>query len=729
MIRKITKLVSHSFIGCFFITFVYSGNPKTDSLIKVLNEKGTAVKGNEGLTDTNRLLLINKISQRLTKEGLFDESISYALFQKDISEKQIEANTDTTVKKVFKKHLAFAYNNLGSNNSSKGNFMEALKFQLAGYAVKEEIRDIKGMAGSCVNLGNVYYWLGNYPECLKSAFKALKLYESIDSDNGRAFCYNTIATVYLSQGKNKEALENYRAALRIRQKSDDKYNTAMVLSNIFIVLKNLKRYDQALHHLDSALLLRKELDDKSGLASCYTNMGEMQKELGDLESAMKNLQLSVDLKKELGEKDGLITSYINMVDIYAMKKQYPEAIKYGEICLKLSKETQSIENLKLSYSGLSDIYKHTGDYKKAYEYYNQFIVYRDSLNNVENTNKMMQSQMQYEYDKKAAADSVKVVEEKKVFAAQLKEEKTKRVALYGGLILTLLGAGFIFNRFRITKKQKNIIEIQKNEVERQKQMVERSHTIIEEKQREILDSINYAKRIQYALLANKEMLNTYIPDNFIFFKPKDIVSGDFYWGTWHNNHFYLCICDSTGHGVPGAFMCLLNIGFISEAINEKNIAEPHRVFNYVRDRLINSISKEGQKDGFDGILMCIKPGSNKITYAAANNSPMLIRNGQMIKLECDKMPVGKGERTDSFSEFVIDTEKGDNVYFYTDGYADQFGGPKGKKFKYQQLNSMLINNSNESMTKQMELLMDIFEDWRGPLEQVDDVCVIGMKVS
>ena len=212
------------------------------------------------------------------------------------------------------------------------------------------------------------------------------------------------------------------------------------------------------------------------------------------------------------------------------------------------------------------------------------------------------------------------------------------------------------------------------------------------------------------------------------FHPKDIVSGDFYWATEYNNCFYLAVCDSTGHGVPGAFMSILNIGFLSEAINEKNITQPNLVLNYVRNRLIEGISKEGQKDGFDGILLCIDTAAKKVTYAAAYNAPVIINNGLLTELDCDKMPVGKGEKTDSFNLYTVDLKEGDTLYAYTDGFADQFGGPKGKKFKYKQLNNTLISLSEKSLLEQKNSLTEIFTDWKGQLEQTDDVLLFGIKL-
>jgi serine phosphatase RsbU (regulator of sigma subunit) len=249
--------------------------------------------------------------------------------------------------------------------------------------------------------------------------------------------------------------------------------------------------------------------------------------------------------------------------------------------------------------------------------------------------------------------------------------------------------------------------------------------------REVTDSIRYARRIQQCLLAHDSFLKEHLPEHFVLYKPKDIVSGDFYWAARitdsGNDLFYLAVCDSTGHGVPGAFMSLLNSSFLNEAINDKNILQPCKIFDHVRQRLCDSISKEGQKDGFDGILLCIKQGSSNITYAAANNQPVLVTNSECTELGADRMPVGIGEKIAQFSHFELDLRKGDMLYLYTDGFADQFGGPKGKKYKYSQLNSLLMQISDKSVAEQKETLAGSFDSWKGSLEQVDDVCVVGIS--
>lgn len=292
--------------------------------------------------------------------------------------------------------------------------------------------------------------------------------------------------------------------------------------------------------------------------------------------------------------------------------------------------------------------------------------------------------------------------------------------------------GFIKSRTRKLEKEKEklegIVKERTEEVVKQKDIAEHQKHIVEEKQREILDSINYAKRIQYTLLAHADFLNENIPNHFVYFNPKDIVSGDFYWASKRGNKFYLAVCDSTGHGVPGAFMSLLNISFLNEAVNEKGIEEPNQIFDFVRQRLIDNINKDGQKDGFDGILLCFDRSNNSITYAAAHNNPIVIQNNNLVELPAGRMPVGISESKTTFQLFKLNAQKGDTIYLYTDGYADQFGGPKGKKLKYKQLNEILTANHSLSMHAQKEMLHKNFTAWKGQLEQVDDVCILGIKL-
>lgn len=258
--------------------------------------------------------------------------------------------------------------------------------------------------------------------------------------------------------------------------------------------------------------------------------------------------------------------------------------------------------------------------------------------------------------------------------------------------------------------------------------------VIEEKQKEIIDSINYAKRIQFALLASENLLSQYLPEHFVLFKPKDVVSGDFYWATPTEDGCFIYItADCTGHGVPGAFMSLLNISKLSQSINENKITRPDWILNYIRAEIIKALNSDGSgkesKDGMDAILCKLNLKGMKLEYAAANNSFYIIRNNEILTCKADKMPVGKGhDDSISFSYNQMALNPGDMIYTFTDGYADQFGGPKGKKFKYKQLEELLLSIHQLPMDEQQRLLEEKFISWKGNLGQVDDVLIMGVKV-
>lgn len=226
---------------------------------------------------------------------------------------------------------------------------------------------------------------------------------------------------------------------------------------------------------------------------------------------------------------------------------------------------------------------------------------------------------------------------------------------------------------------------------------------------------------------------------FILYKPKDIVSGDFYYALAHrpknsdNELFYFCTADCTGHGVPGALMSMLGISNLNETIIEKNISEPHEILNNVRKGIIESLDSEDKseenKDGMDCVLCAFDFTNSTLTFAAANNPLWICRDGQMLEYKADKMPVGKyHSEVSSFTLQQVQLQKGDVVYSFSDGFADQFGGEKGKKFKYKPFQELLLKNANLPMEQQKNTLDAAFENWRGQLDQVDDVLVVGIKI-
>lgn len=311
------------------------------------------------------------------------------------------------------------------------------------------------------------------------------------------------------------------------------------------------------------------------------------------------------------------------------------------------------------------------------------------------------------------------------------KSKIKRKKIY--LTVSLIGIAvlvlvlIVLYRNNVLKQKTNRnIEAFNKEVNHQKELVE-------VKNKEITDSINYAKRIQQSILTSDAYFKKYTEDFFILFKPKDIVSGDFYWALNHEDKFIVMTADCTGHGVPGAMMSMMGINFLNEIVNEKKISNPASILNQLRTDIIKALNPEGSlietKDGMDCCLCSFDFKQMKLRYANANNNFYIIRNRELIVSKSNKMPVGAGHSANElFVEYEIDIQKNDLVISFIDGYADQFGGDKGKKFKYKQLEELLYSSAHLPLSTIKEKLNDTIEYWKGDLEQVDDICVVGIKV-
>jgi serine phosphatase RsbU (regulator of sigma subunit) len=688
---------------CFFyllsIHIGYAQTPTIDSLIRLSN---TVIE------DTAKVKLYGDVCWELMAVNI-SKSLYYAEKQLALA-KQIHNNPLT----------AQAESDLGNVLNRKSDYPNALIHYYNALDLRQRLKQPIKEAGIYSNIATVLMRQNKFQEAIVINFKSLKLFEEINDKNKQSLILGNIGNIYYELNQNKQALIYQRKALLLAQESKNPSSEANILINIGGIHHSEKNLDSALYYYEvcEKILLKNNL--LYALGSVYNDIGKAYSDKKEYAKAISYFDKSLANRIEFQDEYGIGLSNVFIGELNIKLKKYKEAIFHLETAIQTFTKTHSLINLKDCYKYMAQAHELNGDLSSSIKYYKLFSAYKDSVYTTDASNQLVEMNTKYETDKKAQENKLLTTQNK------LSEETISRQRTFSYFIITglLLLAGLAFFIFRGLKFQRKANSI----ISKQKQVVESKNHIIEEKQKEIVDSINYAKRIQVALLANHEFVNQFIPNNFILFKPKDIVSGDFYWATEHNNKFYIAVCDCTGHGVPGAFMSLLNIGFLSEAIKEKNIEQPHEIFNYVRSRLINTISKEGQQDGMDGILLCIDKTTNQYTYAAANNEPVLISNNEVKELAKDKMPVGKGEKTQPFTLYTITANKGDTLYLYTDGYADQFGGTKGKKFKYKALNDLLLANVNQPMSYQNEHLNNTIEQWRGNLEQVDDILVIGIKL-
>jgi len=313
------------------------------------------------------------------------------------------------------------------------------------------------------------------------------------------------------------------------------------------------------------------------------------------------------------------------------------------------------------------------------------------------------------------------------------------------LILTIKEAlNSYYKDKKLEDQNKKLIEINQNlEIkvqERTKEVIDKNKILEEQKNKlnelykDLSDSVRYAKRIQTALLPCEDYINKVLKENFIYFKPKDVVSGDFYWVKEIGDHIIISVADCTGHGVPGGFMSMLGISFLNEVVKRQEINTTAQVLEEMRQYIISCMQQHGafgeQKDGMDISLIEIDKNSLKAQYSGANNPIYIYRINTNIleEIKPDKMPIGIHLKMDSFTNHQFQLNKGDIIYMFSDGFADQFGGEKGKKYKYKTFRELLLNNANEDMGKQLAFIENEFNSWRGDFEQIDDVTIFGIKI-
>ncbi len=276
------------------------------------------------------------------------------------------------------------------------------------------------------------------------------------------------------------------------------------------------------------------------------------------------------------------------------------------------------------------------------------------------------------------------------------------------------------------------LEVANIEIEAQRDLATSQRDRISQQKKEIEDSIYYAQRIQQSLLPARELLDQVLPEHFIFFKPRDIVSGDFYWANLVNGNLIITAADCTGHGVPGAFMSMLGIAFLNEIVNKHELKDASNILNQLRNEIIQALGQQGiegeAKDGMDMALCIIDRGKNNLQFAGANNPLYLIRNKELLVTRGDKMPVAIHDKMPPFTSHSVPLKKGDSIYLFSDGYADQFGGPRDKKFLYKTFKQLLVDISDKSMIEQGQILEQTIADWMGHSDQIDDMVIIGIRI-
>lgn len=629
---------------------------------------------------------------------------------------------------IYLKHKAFALNNIGIIYDIQGDYDKGIDYYSQSLEIFEEIGNKQGIATSLNNIGTIYKVQGDYAKAIDYFTQNLKISEEIGNKQGVGACLNNIGLIFQVQRDYSKALDYFTQSIKINEEISNKKGIASSLNNIGIIYQEQGDYSMALDYYTQSLKIEDEIGDKGGIASSLNNIGLIFQKQGDDSTAIDYFNQSVKINEEIGDRELVTASLIFIGNSYENKGYYDKALKYGSRALSIAQEIGATIRISGASSLLWKINKKLGRYKSALEMYELYISSRDSLESKENQKEVIRQEYKYAYEKQAIADSIAAAEQSRVKDAQLFAEKAKTKQqqqqsyfLLGILILSLIFGGVIFNRFRINNKQKRIIEKQKREVDG-------AFHILEEKNQEILDSISYAKRIQNAILPPQKLVKEYLNNSFIIYKPKDIVAGDFFWVEPTKKAVFFAVADCTGHGVPGAMVSVLCNNGLNRSVREHGLSDPGKILDKTREIIIQEFEKseEEVKDGMDIALCSIE--ENKLKYAGAHNPLWLVRGGQVIEIKANKQPIGKFDTPKPYTTHVIDLQKGDTIYLFSDGYTDQFGGAKGKKFKAKAFKELLIRIEEKSMEEQKSIIDATFENWKGNLDQLDDVCILGLRI-
>lgn len=574
---------------------------------------------------------------------------------------------------------------------------------------------------------------------------------------------------YYDVGEYKPAMEHYIEAQRLFEKN--KWMNAEyghLLHFIGSVFKQQKFYDKALGYYIKELDLARQIKNKSLEAEALYLAAGMYGNLGDLDKEQEYEEKSLAIYRELGNRkmEGLLLG--NLSYNYSDRKDYKKAIEYSEAALKIYDENGNMTMVAPTLRALGDFYSRSGQPKKGLQYLQQALVATgkvenkrllhraeitksmaytysnlgdfksafdmlvkyhqmdDSLTNLSNSEYLQNIEAQYQTEKKEKEIALLNADKK------IREDELARKKMQGNMfmiisVLGLIVAAISVFAFLNKRKTSRLLGQQVNEINYQ-------NAVIKEKNKDITDSIQYAKRLQEAVFPEADLLNSYFSESFVLFRPRDIVSGDFYWFEEVDGKTIVIVGDCTGHGVPGAFMSILGHNLLNQVILEERITDPAAILQLLDKRVSNALNKRSSKkeynDGMDIAVCVIDKKNRKLAFSGANRPLVIKRGDELIELKPNKFGIGgiEDDRCKLFGKHEIEAKENDVFYLFSDGYYDQFGGPNGKKIKYKNLVDHLKAISARPLQEQCNILLSTFENWQGNLEQLDDVCVVGVKL-
>lgn len=590
------------------------------------------------------------------------------------------------------------------------------------------------------------FYQGKYDE-------SLKLLRSILPKSNKKFnalINNLIGEILINQTKYSDAIDILLKNERFCLENNDSKSLVLTYNLLGMLNHRLNRMNRALQYFRLCIKHSEQTKNYKMLASTYENASVIYTELNEHDSSMLYLLRCIYYNKIMSNKIGLASSYNNLSINYFNINKYKEAEHFALLSLSISKESRNYSMYPYCYENLGEIYLKQKDFRKskyyldsaissaiklkdnlaletAYKYksivdtltsnyklglrdYITYKMYTDSIMIKENSQKLIEADLKSDFEKRKEILRLKS-------ESEIQIQKLIRNVLLFIVLIALIFAVILYN-------QRNKIAIQKQEVEEQK-------NIIADKSREVLDSIEYAKKIQQAILPSDKAMKSLLPKIFCLYIPKDIVAGDFYWLEKRDRYIYIASCDCTGHGVPGAMVSVVCNNALNRSLNEFHEIDTNKILDRTRSLVLENFSKSESAvlDGMDISLARIDTSSNELMWSGAYSPLWIVRNGDLTIITGDKQPIGNFENYVPFTSHTIKLESNDSIYLFSDGYCDQFGGPNDKKFSKARLKPLIEECSKLSPSDQYKLLYNTHLNWRGNQTQIDDITIIGFSIS
>lgn len=635
---------------------------------------------------------------------------------------------------------------------------QALNYALEAIKLGNQVNEPEELMKAYSFSGVVYRNLGIYTEAFDQYYLALELAKIHNNIEQMGYSYINLANLYLYQEQHDRALENLYQAEPLANKLDDKKMQAYVALNKGRAFMSLGEKDSAIHELSICYNIRQALNDQEGMAVST-------KYIGDVYFIAQNFTKALDYYYKAAAISNPKTDKDLQADIYESKSRafyhlsmYDSALYNGQRSVIIAKEIGSKLRIKNAYQILSDVHIHKRDFSKAVTYMQLVANYKDSLYNEQVSKKIASIEYSAEQIRKQSEIDL-LNRDKELNAKELHRQKILTYIALAVILVILVLVMFLFGAMRRIRRINNLLHAQKTEISNKNaELNVRNEEIAAQrdnlanlyeelgnktedlslKQKQITDSIIYAKRIQNALFPSSDFITAHVQEFFVFNRPRDIVSGDFYWAKIKENYLFLAVADCTGHGVPGAFMSLLSISFLNEIVNkntifqDENVLDTDVILNRLRNRIkqaLNQTGKTGEaKDGLDIALCRIDLNTMLMQYSGAHNPALIVRNDQQFVLRPDPMPIAIYIREDNFTSQTFQLQEKDALYLFTDGFADQIGGDKGRKYFLKNLKDLFLAMSSEPMSAQQERVESELREWMGPgMKQIDDILVAGFR--